>query len=182
MMLIMITTMTMTMTATIMITKTIAHKSMVALMLAGMLCHSVSKVHAQTKGDVVAILKAMSTVPELDPLFQVDLSEGIAMVILKEDEGPSLGDNELERSFSLLTNEDLWGFDRVVKVMTRDEAVRSGVRSDQLTGIGLSIAEDQCNVKVSGLVNDGNKFLQGWVSLVRNGFDWEVKGRSVQVR
>jgi hypothetical protein len=53
---------------------------------------------AQTKEDIVSVIKAVSEVAELDPLFQVDLSGGPTMVLLKNDRLSS-GSNEVERNY-----------------------------------------------------------------------------------
>jgi len=136
---------------------------------------------AQTREDIIAVIKAVIEVPELDPLFQVELSEGQAMVLVKNDR-LSAGSNEVERHYFSITNDDLWGFRKPVKIMTQQEAGHEGVRRDQLVTLGLSFSGDQCNARFAATVDEGSRYFEGWVSLSRSGFDWIVTGRNVRVR
>lgn len=138
-------------------------------------------VKAQSADDVIAILDAISKVSQLEPLYQVELAAGPTMVILKDTRADVI-DNELERTLQLLTNDDLWGFDKLVKIYSEDEMSLEGIRRDQVTGINMRINGDECQVRVSALVQHGDKYLQGWISLMREGFDWKVKGQSIQIR
>ena len=136
---------------------------------------------AQSKDDIISILRAVSEVPDLDPLFQANLSGGPSLVFIKNDRLNS-GANEVERNYFNLTNDDLWGFSRSVKIFTAREADIEGIRRDQMVSLGLSIAEDQCNAQISGSIEEGNRFLQGWVSLNKPGFDWVVTGKNIRTR
>jgi hypothetical protein len=136
---------------------------------------------AQSREDIIAVIKAVSEVPELDPLFQVELSEGRTMVLLKNDR-LSAGSNEVERNYFNMTNDDLWGFRKPVKIMTQQEAGHEGVRRDQLITLGLSFSGDQCNARFAATVDEGSRYFEGWVSLSRSGFDWIVTGSNVRTR
>lgn len=136
---------------------------------------------AQSKEDLVAVIKAISDVPDLDPVFQVQLSEGPSMVILKNDK-MGANPNEVERQFFLLTSDDFWGFSRSVKIMTAQEADRYGVKRDMMVSLGLSFSDDNCNARLSAGIEENEQFLQGSISLVKAGFDWEVKGKHIQIR
>jgi hypothetical protein len=135
----------------------------------------------QTKEDIVAVIKAISAVPDLDPIFQVQLNEGPSMVILKSDK-MGTNPNEVERQFFLLTDDDFWGFARSVKIMTSQEADRYGVKRDMMVNLGLSFSNDNCNVRLSAGIEENEQFLQGSISLIKAGFDWEVKGKHIQIR
>ncbi|MBK8506235.1 MAG: hypothetical protein IPL46_30970 [Saprospiraceae bacterium] len=135
----------------------------------------------QTKEDIVNVIKAVSEVAELDPLFQVELSGGPTMVLLKNDRLSS-GSNEVERNYFSLTNDDLWGMARPVQILTYQEADFEGVRRDMMVVLGLSFAGDQCNARFSCVLQEGNRVLEGWVSLNRDGFDWMVTGQNVRIR
>ena len=145
------------------------------------LSSQVFTLNAQSKEDIISVLKAIHTLPQLDPLFQVDLSEGPTMVLVKSDRLNS-GSNDLERNYFTLTNDDLWGFDRPVKIMTSQEADFQGVRRDKMVTLSLTISGDQCNVGLDAALEEGSRYFKGWVSLVRNGFDWEVTGQNVRTR
>ena len=135
----------------------------------------------QTKDDVISVIKAISDVPDLEPLFQVPLSEGPTMVILKNDK-LGANPNELERQFFLLTDDDFWGFNRSVKIMSAQEADRYGVKRDMMVSLSLSFSDDLCNVRLTGGIEENEQYLQGSISLVRSGFDWTVKGKHIVVR
>lgn len=136
---------------------------------------------AQSKEDIIAVLKASTALPELEPLFQNDLSAGPTLVLAKRDRLNS-GSNEVERNYWSLTNDDLWGFDRPVKIMTEQEAGFEGVRNDKMVQLSLSFSGDQCNASFAASLEEGDRYFQGWVSLVRNGFDWEVTGKNIRIR
>ena len=135
----------------------------------------------QSKEDLIGVLKAVSEVSELEPAYQVDLSEGPAMVLRKRD-NVGVNPNELEHNLFFLTSDDLWGFDRIVRIMTIDEANYKGVPGTKLMEMRLSFAEDNCNLILSGNVEDGNKYMQASISLLRDGFDWVVKGKNINIR
>lgn len=136
---------------------------------------------SQTKEDIVAVIKAISSVPDIEPVFQVQLSEGPTMVILKNDKMGS-NPNEVERQFYLLTDDDFWGFPRSVRIMTAQEADRYGVKRDMMVNLGLSFSEDNCNARLSAGIEENEQLLQGSISLIKSGFDWEVKGKHIQLR
>ena len=136
---------------------------------------------SQTKDDIISVIKAVSEVAELEPLFQVELSGGPTMVLLKNDRLNS-GSNEVERNYFSLTNDDLWGFDRPVQILTYQEADLEGVRRDMMVVFGLSFSGDQCNARFSSTLQEGNRYAEGWVSLDRDGFDWKVSGQNIRIR
>ena len=90
--------------------------------------------------------------------------------------------NEVERQFFLLTDDDFWGFARSVKVMTAQEADRYVVKRDMMVNLGLSFSEDNCNARLSAGIEENEQLLQGSISLIKVGFDWEVKGKHIQIR
>ncbi|MCB0688367.1 MAG: hypothetical protein KDC53_17635 [Saprospiraceae bacterium] len=137
--------------------------------------------YGQSKEDIIAVFKAASQLSELDPLFQVDLSAGPTMVLVKNNRLSS-GSNEVERNYWSLTNDDFWGFDRPIKIMTEQEAGFEGVRNDQLVSASLSFSGDQCNLGFTATIDEGTRYLQGWISLTRSGFDWEVTGQNIRTR
>ncbi|NND35043.1 MAG: hypothetical protein HKN76_20830 [Saprospiraceae bacterium] len=136
---------------------------------------------SQSKEDLVGVIKAISEIAELDPLFQVQLSEGPSMVIFKNDK-MGANPNPVEREFFLLTSDDFWGFSRSVKIMTAQEADQYGIKRDMLTTLGLSFSDDLCNARLSGGIEVNEQYLQGSISLVKSGFDWEVKGKHIIMR
>ena len=154
---------------------------MVRFILFLVLISQVFLTEAQTKEDIISVLKVVHTLPELEPLYQVNLSEGPTMVLTKNDRLSS-GSNELERSYFNLTNDDLWGFDRPVKIMTAQEADFEGVSRAKMVTLSLSISGDQCNVGLDAALEEGSRYFKGWVSLVRSGFGWEVTGRNIRTR
>lgn len=145
------------------------------------LCLLGLQAHSQTKDDIVSVIKAVSEVAELDPLFQVELSGGPTMVLLKNDRLNS-GSNEVERNYFSLTNDDLWGLARPVQILTYQEADFEGIRRDMMVILGLSFSGDQCNARFSCALQEGNRFLEGWVSLNREVFDWKVTGQNIRIR
>lgn len=154
---------------------------MIRTLLFSLIFFTTSLAFAQSKEDLIGVIKAISEIPELDPLFQVQLSEGPSMVILKSDK-MGANPNDVEREFFLLNSDDFWGFSRPVKIMTAQEADRYGVKRDMVTTLGLSFSEDMCNARLSGGIEENEQFLQGSVSLVKSGFDWEVKGKHIILR
>lgn len=138
-------------------------------------------ISAQTKDDLISTLKAASELPELEPLFQVEMASGPAMVLIKPDRLRS-GSNEVERAYWNLSNDDLWGFSRPVKIMTEQEASFEGVEREKMVNLSLSFTGDQCNLGFTSTLDEGTRFFQGWVSLSRSGFDWEVTGKNIRIR
>jgi hypothetical protein len=145
------------------------------------LCWIGTSAHSQSKDDILSVINAVSEVAELEPLFQVELSGGPTMVLLKNDRLSS-GSNEVERNYFSLTNDDLWGLSRPVKILTYQEADFEGIRRDMMVILGLSFSGDQCNARFSCALQEGNRFLEGWVSLNREGFDWKVSGQNIRIR
>jgi hypothetical protein len=71
---------------------------------------------------------------------------------------------------------------RPVQIRTYQEADFEGIRRDMMVIFGLSFAGDQCNARFSCALQEGNRFVEGWVSLNRDGFDWKVSGQNVRTR
>jgi hypothetical protein len=137
--------------------------------------------YGQSKEDIISVIKVASGLSELDPLFQVDLSEGPTLVLTKRDRLTG-GSNEVERNYWSLSNDDFWGSPRPIRIFTEQEADQEGVRRDKMVSIVLSFSGDQCNIRFSAAIEEGTRYCQGWVSLIRSGFDWEITGKSVQTR
>ena len=136
---------------------------------------------AQTKDDIIAVIKSASELPELEPLFQVEMNSGPTMVLAKSDRLSS-GSNVVEKEFWSLTSDDFWGFDRPVRIMTEQEANFEGVEREKMVSLSISFAGDQCNLGFTSTLEEGTRFFQGWISLDRSGFDWKVTGKNIRSR
>ena len=140
-------------------------------------------IHAQTKDDLVDILEAIADDPQAAPLFQVDLSGGKTMVLLRDlNRGVNQGIRAYEQLFYDLLDEDLSFASQPIRIMSQEEAVQQGADPQLCTTIGYRISEDQADIMLRATIEGENNFFQGAFTLRKEFSGWEITGRNIRSR
>ncbi len=137
----------------------------------------------QTKTDLIEILEAIAEDPQADPLFQVDLPGGKAMVLLRDlrrDINP--GTRAMEQLFYDLLDEDLTFAAKPIRVMSEQEAIQQGADPQLCTTIGYRIQDDQADIMLRANIEGDRQYFQGAFTLRKEFSGWKVTGRNIRLQ
>ncbi len=138
---------------------------------------------SQTKEDFVQILEALAEEPEADPLFQVELPDGRAMVLIRDlDRGIDQNRRAAEQLFYDVLNEDLTFASKPIVILSQEEAQQYGADLKFCTTIGYRISEEQADIMLTATLEGEQQYFQGAFTLRKNFSGWEVQGRNIRRR
>ncbi|NND08290.1 MAG: hypothetical protein HKN87_18075 [Saprospiraceae bacterium] len=139
---------------------------------------------SQTKEDLIAILDAITELPEVDPVFQAEVSGGPALVLMRPNDRKIAASGGFSNELLYdLQNHDLTFLSRPVQIMTEGEASQYGLQGRHLTILTYRFLGDQeASILMSCMLQEGDRTWQGLFSLVNDFGSWIVKGKNIQTR
>ncbi len=152
-------------------------------MFLGMLLALAVQSTAQTQQDLLDVLKSVSVLPEVDPLYQSQMPGGDYLVLLRPgDRNTGQGTSYDNRAFYDLSDNDFRSFPKPVTIMNEGDASQYGLDPTFLTSVSVKMESDQANVMLTSRIQEGDAFYRGVFTLRREFNGWEVTGKNVQTR
>ncbi len=136
---------------------------------------------AQNQEDFVEILEVICDLPEVEPLFQAQVSGGPALILQRPDDRRiAIQGNYNNELLYDLRDEELTFFGKPVKIMTAGEAGQYGVNVLHLVNLSYRLVEDEASILMRTTLMEGDRSWQGMFSLTKDFGGWSLKGKNIQ--